>query len=282
MDKAFGDDKEGKMLLADRVAIITGGAKGIGKGIALRFAEEGCAIVIADIDQKSANETLAEVNKKGSQGLALACDATDIKQVRATVDKAISRFDKVDILVNNAGGMTAPPTPIEEMPEADWDKVLKLNLKSLFLFSKAVVPHMKKRKYGRIINLSSAAAVNPPAHCIHYHTAKMGIIGFTLDLAYTLAPFNICVNVLLPGPVRTDFYNTILGKLTEKEKDVFFDELGKGDIPLQRIGTTEDVAGAALFLASELSAYVTGDTLFVSGGSPLRPIQTPIQKTLDK
>jgi 3-oxoacyl-[acyl-carrier protein] reductase len=270
------------MLLADRVAIITGGAKGIGRGIALKFAQEGCVVVIADIDQKSAEETLAEITKKGGKGTALACDALDIKQVKAVADKAISSYGKIDILVNNAGGMTAAPKPIEDMPEADWDKVLTLNLKSLFLFSKAVVPHMKQRKYGRIINLSSAAAINPPAHCIHYHTAKMGIIGFTLDLAYALAPFNICVNVLLPGPVRTDFYDTLLGKLSEKEKDVFFEELGKGDIPLQRLGTTEDVANAALFLASELSSYVTGTSMLVSGGSPLRPIQTPIQKTLDK
>jgi 3-oxoacyl-[acyl-carrier protein] reductase len=270
------------MLLADRVAIITGGAKGIGKGIALKFAQEGCALVIADIDLKNANQTLAEITRKGGKGIAIVCDALDDKQVRATVDKAINQFGKIDILVNNAGGMPAAPKPIEKMPEADWDRVLTLNLKSLFLFSRAVVPHMKKRKYGRIINLSSAAAVNPPAHCIHYHTAKMGIIGFTLDLAHTLAPFNICVNVLLPGPVRTDFYDPMLSKLTEKEKDVFFEELGKGDIPLQRVGTPEDVAGAALFLASELSSYVTGDVLFVSGGSPLRPVQTPIQKTLDR
>ena len=179
------------MLLADRVAIITGGAKGIGKGIALKFAEEGCAVVIADIDLKSANETLAEVTKKGGKGIALACDVLDIKQIRAAVDKAIAEFGKIDILVNNAGGMLVAPKPIEDMPQADWDKVLTLNLKSLFLFSKVVVPHMKKQKYGEIINLSSAAAVNPPAHCIHYHTAKMGIIGFTLDLAHTLAPFNI-------------------------------------------------------------------------------------------
>jgi 3-oxoacyl-[acyl-carrier protein] reductase len=270
------------MLLTDRVAIITGGARGIGRGIALKFAQEGCAVVIADIDKKSADQTLAEITKKGGKGLAIACDALDEKQVKAAVDKAIGQFGKIDILVNNAGGMLVAPKPIEDMPEADWDRVLTLNLKSLFLFSKAVVPHMKKRKYGRIINLSSAAALNPPAHCIHYHTAKMGIIGFTLDLAHTLAPFNISVNVLLPGPVRTDFYDPMLGKLSEKEKDAFFDDLGKGDIPMQRVGTIEDVANAALFLASDMSSYITGDALLVSGGSPLRPVQTPIQKTLDK
>jgi NAD(P)-dependent dehydrogenase (short-subunit alcohol dehydrogenase family) len=270
------------MLLTDRVAIITGGARGIGRGIALKFAQEGGAVVIADIDKKSADQTLAEITKKGGKGMALACDALDEKQVKAAVDKAIAEFGKIDILVNNAGGMLVAPKPIEDMPEADWDRVLTLNLKSLFLFSKAVVPQMKKRKYGRIINLSSAAALNPPAHCIHYHTAKMGIIGFTLDLAHTLAPFNISVNVLLPGPVRTDFYDPMLGKLSEKEKDAFFDDLGKGDIPMQRVGTIEDVANAALFLASDMSSYITGDALLVSGGSPLRPVQTPIQKTLDK
>lgn len=270
------------MLLADRVAIITGGAKGIGMGIALKFAEEGCAVVIADIDKKSAEATLAQITKKGGRGIVLACDALDKKQVRTAVDKTIDQFNKIDILVNNAGGMAVDPKPIEDMPEADWDKVLTLNLKSVFLFAKAVVPQMKKQKYGRIINLSSAAAINPPAHCIHYHTAKAGIIGFTLDLAYTLAPYGICVNVLLPGPVRTDFYDPMLAKLSEKEKDAFFEELGKGEIPLQRTGTPEDIAGAALFLASELASYVTGDALLVSGGSPLRPIQTPIQKTLDK
>ncbi len=270
------------MLLSDRVAIITGGAKGIGRGIALKFAEEGCSVAIADINLKEANNTLAEVTKRGGKGLAIQCDATDIKQVRDTVDKVIGKLGRVDILVNNAGGMPAAPTPIEDMPEADWDKVLKLNLKSVFLFSKAVVPHMKKRKYGRIINLSSAAAVNPPAHAIHYHTAKMGIIGFTLDLAHTLAPFNICVNVILPGPIRTEFYEPMIGSMSAKEKDGFFKELGKGDIPLQRVGTPEDVANAALFLASELSSYVTGDTLLVSGGSPLRPFHTPIQRTLKK
>jgi NAD(P)-dependent dehydrogenase (short-subunit alcohol dehydrogenase family) len=270
------------MLLADRVAVITGGAKGIGRGIALKFAAEGGTIVIADIDAESAEATLAEITRKGGKGLALTCDALDIKQVKAAVAKAIADYGQIDILVNNAGGMTAAPTPIEDMSEADWDKVLTLNLKSLFLFSKAVVPHMKKRKYGRIINLSSAAALNPPAHCIHYHTAKAGIIGFTLDLAYALAPFNICVNALLPGPVRTDFYDTLLGGMSQQDKDTFFAELGKGDIPLQRLGTTGDVANAALFLASELAAYVTGTSLLVSGGSPLRPVQTPIQKTLDK
>jgi NAD(P)-dependent dehydrogenase (short-subunit alcohol dehydrogenase family) len=270
------------MLLSGKVAIITGGAKGIGRGIALKFAEEGCSVAIADISLNEAKNTLAEVSKKGGEGLAIQCDVTNRQQVRQTVDKVIDKWGKIDILVNNAGGMTSAPLPIEDVSEELWDKVQDLNLKSVFLFSQAVVPHMKARKYGRIINLSSAAAINPPAHVVTYHTAKAGVLGLTLDLAHALAPFNICVNAILPGPIRTEFYDPMIGSMTDKEQDNFFEELGKGDIPLQRVGTPEDVAGAALFLASELASYVTGDTLLVSGGSPLRPSQTPIQRTLNK
>lgn len=266
------------MLLSDRVAIITGGAKGIGKGIALKFAEEGCAIAIADISLKEANDTLAEVAKRGSEGLAIQCDVTNSKQVRATVDKVIGKFGKIDILVNNAGGLPSAP-PIEELPEEEWDKVLALNLKSVFLFCQAVIPHMKERKYGKIINLSSVAAINPPAHSIHYHTAKAGALGLTLDLAHTLAPFNICVNAILPGPIRTAFYDPMIVSMSDKEKEAFFEALGKEDIPLQRVGTPEDISGTALFLASELSSYVTGGTIVVAGGYPLKPFHTPINIT---
>lgn len=270
------------MLLSDRVAIITGGAKGIGRGIALKFAEEGCSIAIADISLKEANDTLAEVTKREREGLAIPCDVTNGQQVRDAVDKVISKFGKIDILVNNAGGMPSAPPPLEDITEEDWDKFQALNLKSVFLFSQAVVPHMKERRYGKIINLSSVGAINPPAHAIHYNTAKAGVLGFTLDLAHALAPFNICVNAILPGPIKTAFYDPMIGSMTDKEKEAFFEELGKTDVPLQRVGTPEDIAGAALFLASELSSFVTGEALKVSGGSPLRPSHTPIQRTLKK
>lgn len=266
--------KEEKMLLANRVAIITGGAKGMGRGIALKFADEGCSVAIADISIKDANDTLAEVSRRGREGLSLLCDVTKGEQVRDTVEKVISRFGKIDILVNNAGGM--PPTPpIEDVTEEEWDRVLALNLKSDFLFCKFVVPHMKERKYGKIINLSSIGAINPPAHVIHYNTAKAGVIGFTYDLAFALAPFHICVNAILPGPIRTAFYDHMIGSMTEKEKDAFFEGIGKNKVPLQRVGTPEDIAGSALFLASELSAFVTGETLLVSGGLPLGPYHPP-------
>jgi 3-oxoacyl-[acyl-carrier protein] reductase len=256
------------MLLSNRVAIITGGAKGMGRGMAIKFAEEGCSI--ADISMKEANDTLAEVLKRGVNGLVIECDVTKGNQVQETVNQVIDKFGKVDILVNNAGGMTNSP-PIENMTEEDWDNALALNLKSDFLFCKYVVPHMKEKRYGKIINLSSIGAINPPAHAINYNTAKAGVIGFTYDLAHALASFNICVNAILPGPVRTSFYDRTIRSMTEKEKDEFFENLGKRNVPLKRVGTPEDIAGAALFLASELSAFVTGETLLVTGGIPLLP-----------
>jgi len=256
------------MLLADRVAVITGGAKGIGRGIALKFAEEGCAVAIADISLKEANDTLTEATKRGKEGLALPCDVTNSQQVRTTVDKVISKFGKIDILVNNAGAI-APQLPIEDITEEAWDKVLALNLKGNFLFGKFVIPRMKARRYGKIINLSSMGAIQPPAHEIHYNTAKAGVLGLTYNLAFELAPFNICVNAILPGPIRTPFWEPVTKGI--KDKDAYFAELAQKEVPLRRMGTPEDIAGVATFLASELSAYVTGETIFVGGGLPQLP-----------
>jgi 3-oxoacyl-[acyl-carrier protein] reductase len=257
------------VLLSERVALITGGAKGMGRGMALRFAEEGCSVAVADIDLKEAEGTIAEVKNRGREGLAVKCDVTDGSQVRDTVDSVIKKFGKIDILINNAGAI-AVHKPIEDISEEEWDKVLALNLKSDFLFCKYVVPYMKKQKYGKIINISSIGAVQPPAHEVHYNTAKAGIIGFTYDLGKELAPLNITVNAILPGPIRTSFYAQRTDSMTDSEKDDFFAALGK-KVPMQRAGTPEDMAGAALFLASELSAYVTCETLYVTGGLPQLP-----------
>lgn len=264
------------MLLKDKVAIITGGGKGMGRGMATKFAEEGCAVAIADIAIKEAEEAVAEIKKASGTAIAIKCDVTDEQQVGDAVERVIKEFGKVDILVNNAGGI-APHTPVEDLTGEAWDKVMALNLKSDFLFCKYVVPYMKKSKYGKIINLSSIGAVQPPAHEIHYNTAKAGVIGFTTDLANALAPLGINVNCMLPGPIRTSFYDHNIGSMTEKQKDAFFTMLGK-KVPMQRVGTPEDMAGAALFLASELSAYITGQALYVAGGLPLLPPPPPPPK----
>jgi NAD(P)-dependent dehydrogenase (short-subunit alcohol dehydrogenase family) len=256
------------MLLTGRVALITGGAKGMGKGMALRFAEEGCAVAIADISMKEANETIEEVSNKGKKGLAIQCDVTKINQVRETVEKVLAAFGKIDILVNNAGGLLNRAS-IEDMTEEEWDGMIALNLKSQFLFCKFVVPHMKGRKCGKILNFSSLGAVHPPDHLPHYHAAKGGVMGLTKDLAFTLAPFGINVNVIVPGPIRTSFFDFHTTSMTEKEKNDFFAEFGKATSPLGRVGTPDEIAQAALFFCSDMGSYVTGETLFVSGGLPL-------------
>jgi NAD(P)-dependent dehydrogenase (short-subunit alcohol dehydrogenase family) len=259
------------MLLADKVAVVTGGAMGIGRGIALKFAEEGCAVVVADISEAEGTNTIKDISQKGGDSLFFNCDVTSSHQVQEMVNKAISKFGKVDILVNNAGGVpqVVQGGSIVDITDEMWDTFLNLNLRSAFFGCRAVVPHMKERRYGKIINLSSIGVVQPSASVIHYHSAKAGILGLTYNLAFDLAPYNVCVNSIMPGPIRTPFWEPVTRGIPDK--DAFFSMLAKRNVPLQRIGTPEDVAGAALFLASELSAYVTGENIFVAGGIPLLP-----------
>ena len=258
------------MLLKDRVALITGGAKGMGRSMAEKFAAEGCKVAIADIATDEGMKVLAEIKDKGGEGLALTCDVTDINQIMETVAKVIDAYGKIDILVNNAGTI-AQHKDIEDLTEEDWDRVMNLNLKSHFLFCKFVVPHMKKAGYGRIIGISSIGAIQPPAHEIHYNTAKSGIIGFTYDLGKTLAPLGITVNAILPGPIRTSFYERSIKDMSDAEQDTFFNEMLAKKVPMHRIGTPEDIARVALFLASELGDYVTCETICVGGGLPQQP-----------
>ena len=256
------------MLLKDKVAIVTGAAMGMGKGIATMFAQHGCAVAIADISIDAARKTAEEIEKSGGRCVAIECDVTNISSVKSAVEQVVKKYGTVDILVNNAGGINLSSPALEDITEEEWDKVYALNLKSDFFFCKFVLPIMKKKKYGKIINLSSVGAIQPPAHVSHYNSAKSAVIGFTLDLATAVAPLNINVNAILPGPIRTEFYRARTGSMTAKEQDDFFGFLGT-KVPMQRIGTPEDIGGAALFLASELSSFITGQSLLVSGGAPL-------------
>jgi NAD(P)-dependent dehydrogenase (short-subunit alcohol dehydrogenase family) len=251
------------MMLSNKVAIVTGGAKGIGRGIVLKFASEGCAVTIADINLAAAQTTLADIEAKGGKGLAIQCDVTNSSQVRAVVDQTNAKFGKVDILVNNAGGLPSK-YPVENMPEEDWDKVIALNMKGGFLFCKYVVAQMKARRSGRIINISSLGAISPPTSNFHYHAGKAGVLGMTVDLAVDLAPYGICVNAIIPGPIRTEFFGSRVND------DAYFTTLGK-TVPMQRAGTPDDIAGAALFFASDLAGWITGESLRVTGGLPLSP-----------
>ena len=250
------------MLLSDRVAIITGGAKGIGRGISLRFAEEGCTVAIADILEERAKETALELSKKGKQAIGIKCDVTDKKQVRDMVANVIAKFGKIDILVNDAGALPRH-FPAEDLPEEEWDKIVDLNLKGQFLCCQAVIPHMKQRKYGKIVNISSIGAVSAVGADVHYAAAKTGVLGLTLDLAFELAPSNITVNAVLPGPIPTDFW-------TNPPTPEGLIAMAKS-IPLQKTGSPDEIAKAVLFFACELSSWITGQQLLVAGGMPMRP-----------
>jgi NAD(P)-dependent dehydrogenase (short-subunit alcohol dehydrogenase family) len=271
------------MLLSQRVAIITGGAVGIGRAIALKFADEGCWVVVSDISETAGKKTLEEVRNKGKEGLFVRCDVTDYSQVQAMVNETMAKFGKIDILVNNAGGVAgvnkeaegkpkgkAKSGATEDISEEAWDKIVDLNLKSQFLCCKAVIPIMKARRYGKIINFSSMGAIYPPDSIAHYHAAKGGVIALTTNLAFELARFNIYVNAILPGPVRSEFFREILRDVLDPEKEAFYKMLAN-KVPLRRMGKPEDIAGVALFLASELSDYVTGEAINAGGGLPLSP-----------
>lgn len=256
------------MLLQNKVAIITGAARGIGRGIAIKFAEEGCSCVVADVLEKEAAITVGQIADRGQKGVFIQCDVSDSRQVGAMVDRAISEFGHVDILVNDAS-IYSMPKSIVEKTEEEWDRVLAIDLKGMFLCCRKIVPHMIARKYGKIINFSSVQAISPAAPNIDYTSAKAGILGLTLDLAFELAPLQICVNAIIPGAIPTDMWNIVVPDNVDRES--FFAAVGKAVSPMQRCGTPEDIAGVALFLASDLSRYVTGDRIIVGGGQPLIP-----------
>jgi NAD(P)-dependent dehydrogenase (short-subunit alcohol dehydrogenase family) len=259
------------MYLEGQVAIVTGGAKGMGRAICERFAKEGAKVTIADISLPEAEETLRLAEEAGGEGLVCKCDVTDAEQVKDMVAATVAAFGKIDILVNNAGavvGALGKPTNLTVLSEDAWDKVVDLNLKGVFLCSREVVPHLKANGYGKIVNISSLGAISPPSPHPHYHAAKAGVLGLTYDMAAVLGPHNIYVNAIMPGPIRTPFFDEIVEGKTAQEAEAFFKFIG--DLaPLGRMGEPDDIAKAVFFLASDLSSYVTGIVLPVTGGLPL-------------
>lgn len=259
------------MLLENRVAIITGGAKGIGRAISLKFAEEGCDVVVNAMHIEGAEKVAAEVRALGRRSIAIAADVSSTAAVNDMIDRTIKEFSKIDILVNNAGGISqAAGGPIESTTDDEWNRIVGINLTGQFLCCRAVVPHMKKNGYGKIVNVSSMGAIHPPAPIVHYHSAKGGVLGLTYNLAFELARLNITVNAILPGPVRSEFFNNMLDEMSEEEGKAFFSMLDNR-VPMHRMGMPEEIAGVALFLASDLSSYVTGETICAGGGLPLTP-----------
>ncbi|WHH59010.1 3-oxoacyl-ACP reductase FabG [Petroclostridium sp. X23] len=243
------------MDLKGKVAIVTGGGTGIGEAICLALAREGANIVIANRNIENAKLVLSEVKKMKVDGLALCTDVTKKKDVENMIRCVIDKFGKVDILVNNAGILHG--VQIEDLKEDDWDKVVDTNLKSVFLCSKLVLIEMMKKKYGKIINISSMAGECGGIYSgVDYSAAKGGVIALTKCLALKGAGYDINVNSVAPGRIKT--------KSTEH---LNFTSSG---IPLGRIGAVEDVADTVVFLSSDRSSYITGATIDVNGGLLMR------------
>ncbi|WP_368505429.1 SDR family oxidoreductase [Alkalihalophilus sp. As8PL] len=248
--------------LKGKVAIITGGGRGLGKQIAEAFADAGCHIVLCSRKIEACHETVEQLKNKGVNALALSCDVTNKEDVDRTVEAAINQFEKVDILVNNSG--TTWGAPVEDMPEEAWNKVMNVNVKGTFLMSQKVGQHMIPRKTGKIINISSVAGIKAEPsevlNAIGYSTSKAAVIHMTKDLAMKWAQYGINVNSIAPGFFQTKMTNKVLEERGEKVAS---------HIPLGRIGDDTMLKGAALFLASKASDFVTGHILTVDGGAHL-------------
>lgn len=243
------------MMLKDKVAIVTGGGRGIGRGISLALAKEGCFVIVSDINNKDCLKVASEI---GSKAIAFKCDVSQKKEVDEMVSLAVEKFGKLDILVNNAG--IFPFTPFMDMSESDWDRVISVNLKSIFLCSQAAVKQMKEG--GKIVNISSIAAFVGFSGLVHYCASKGGINGMIRALALELAPMKINVNNIAPGAIETP--GASQGMTEELKKQTI------AGIPWARMGKPEDIAEAVVFLSSERSDYITGQTIIVDGGYVLK------------
>ncbi len=241
------------MALTGRVALITGSARGIGRAIALKLAERGADIVVSDIED--AEPVADEIRAMGRQSIAVKANVSLAADVEKLVESAIARFGHIDILVNNAG--IARDQLLLRMSEEEWDAVLNVNLKSAFLCSRAVVRHMLKQRWGRIVSISSVVGIMGNPGQANYAASKAGIIGFTKTLAKELGSRGITANAIAPGFIET----RMTQQLNENQRQELFKR-----IPLGSLGTPQDVAEAVAFLASEEARYISGQVLGVDGG----------------
>lgn len=243
-------------LLSGKTALITGGSKGIGMGIAQAFAAQGCAVAFTYLSsEEQALAVEAELKSAGVEAKAYRSDASDFQAAQDLVAAVEKDFGKIDVLINNAG--ITKDTLLMRMSEADFDKVIEINLKSIFNLTKAVQRGMLKARSGSIINMSSVVGIKGNAGQANYAASKAGIIGFTKSVALELGSRNIRCNAIAPGFIETE----MTGKLDEKTVQGWRDA-----IPLKRGGTPEDVANACVFLGSDMSTYITGQVLQVDGG----------------
>jgi NAD(P)-dependent dehydrogenase (short-subunit alcohol dehydrogenase family) len=248
------------MHLKDKVAIITGARRGMGKSHALIFAKAGAKVVVADISKDECEEVVKEIEKAGGEAIAVKCDVTNKKEVDAMIEAAIDKWGKLDILVNNAGIVGFKP--FVEMTEAEWDKVIEINLKGYFLCAQAAVKEMIKQNSGAIVNIASVEMGQVGGGMpglAHYCASKGGVVAFSQTLAVELAQYNIRVNAVAPGAIETPMAESVKDNPKALEASL-------AKIPMRRMGKPEEVSNLVLFLSSDLSSYMTGSTVVIDGG----------------
>jgi 3-oxoacyl-[acyl-carrier protein] reductase len=244
------------MRLKDRVAVVTGAARGIGRGIALALAREGARVAACDLDLSLLDDLVSQVRAEGGQVLPLAVDVTCKDQIQRAVGQVLGQWGRVDILVNNAGIYEV--LPIEAISEEQWDRVLAVNLKGTFLCCQAVIPAMVQQGSGCIVSIASSAGKSGGTLAgAHYSVSKAGVICLTKQLARELGPHGITANAVAPGRIDTPMIHLA----SDEENEAF-----RLRTPLGRLGTPEDVAGAVVFLASDEASFITGEIVDVNGG----------------
>lgn len=243
-----------------KVAIVTGGAKGIGRAIATALARDSYRVVIADIDQVSAEEIVKDIIGFNGTALAIKTDVSKRIEVHEMVKVVLSRFGEIDVLINDAGGALFRRRPIEEVAEEEWERVIDVNLKGTFLCCQAVVPQMKERRKGRIVNISSVAGrTQSQVASIDYSSAKAGVLGLTRQLAKEVAPYGIIVNAVCPGVITSERVKEKIESMEDKDEIM-------GAILLGRAGTVEEIADLVCWLVSSKCSFMTGATIDVNGG----------------
>ena len=246
------------MKVKDKVAVVTGGADGIGEAICRRMAFEGASVIIADIADEKAEKVERELKSSGNKAIALHVDVTKSRETDQMINVVLEKFGKVDILVNNAGG-SHPQKNIQfcESNEEAWDWTIDLNLKGMRNCTRAVINHMIERKSGKIVSIASISGVTGTLTKVDYSAAKAGVIGFTKALAKEVAPHGINVNCVSPGPIATPLF------LSNKKE---FQEVARQAVYLKRVGKPEEIANMVLFLASDEASFIVGQNFIVDGG----------------
>jgi len=243
--------------MANKTALITGAAAGIGKACSKRLARDGIAVGVLDLNLEGCEAVVKEIQAEGGKAIALQASIADRSQIKAAHEKLKAEFGPVTILINNAG--IADFVPFEELVESDWDKMFEINVKGTFIVTQEIVPDMKEQQWGRIVNISSSSAQSGSYQQVHYSASKGAVVSMTRSLAQVLGKHGITVNNVPPGSVM----GTVM---SEENRHLFNTEQLINVIPVKRLGVPEDIAGACAYLVSDEAGYVTGQTFGVNGG----------------